>query len=99
MIKTAIITPEDKLVGKAVKRHRTERKVSQTKLAEALNLSTAQIQKYENGSSRVSATTLRRIAWILDVDMAEFFADLPPPGQELLEMAGRQDRLDSRISD
>jgi transcriptional regulator with XRE-family HTH domain len=51
--------------------------MSQAKLAEALGLTFQQIQKYERGTNRVSASRLVDIAQALDVPIGFFFDDLP----------------------
>ena len=50
--------------------------MSQSELAARLNLSFQQIQKYERGTNRVSASTLHRIATILDAPLSWFFESL-----------------------
>lgn len=50
--------------------------MSQSELAEKLHLSFQQIQKYERGANRVSASTLHRIAGILDAPIEWFFETL-----------------------
>lgn len=50
---------------------------SQSELGKALRVTFQQIQKYERGSNRVSASTLYRIASALDVPVSFFFDDLP----------------------
>jgi transcriptional regulator with XRE-family HTH domain len=51
--------------------------VSQEKLAGALGLTFQQVQKYERGSNRISASKLFEIARFLDVVPAYFFDGLP----------------------
>ena len=70
------IHPVDKSVGLRIRLLRTQKGVAQTKLAEALGLTFQQIQKYEQGVNRVSASKLYQIANVLDVDVAYFFSDL-----------------------
>jgi len=53
--------------------------MSQTRLAEALDLTFQQIQKYERGSNRVSASTLVRIAKALSVPAAALLGEQDPP--------------------
>jgi transcriptional regulator with XRE-family HTH domain len=50
--------------------------MSQSELAVKLDLSFQQIQKYERGTNRVSASTLHRIAHILDAPLSWFFESL-----------------------
>src|ERR1700688_700916 len=52
-------------------------KMTQEHLAQELKLSFQQIQKYENGKSRVSAARLYEICQVLDVPIASMFDDIP----------------------
>jgi transcriptional regulator with XRE-family HTH domain len=67
--------PLDIEVGRKVRALRLERNMSQEKLGEALGLTFQQVQKYEKGANRISAGRLQRIAEILRVPTAAFFAD------------------------
>jgi transcriptional regulator with XRE-family HTH domain len=67
--------PLDIEVGRKVRALRLERSMSQEKLGEALGLTFQQVQKYEKGANRISAGRLQRIADILGVPTAVFFAD------------------------
>jgi transcriptional regulator with XRE-family HTH domain len=51
--------------------------MKQATLASALGLTFQQVQKYERGFNRVSASTLYEIARILNVAVADFYDDLP----------------------
>ena len=64
-------------VGSRVRLRRRILGISQTKLGDALGLTFQQIQKYENGSNRVSASRLFEISQILSVDPEFFFLGLP----------------------
>lgn len=65
--------PVDIHVGGRIRQRRTLLGMSQEKLAEALDITFQQVQKYENGSNRVSASRLWHIAQKLGVDPALFF--------------------------
>ena len=52
-------------------------KVSQADVGDALGLTFQQIRKYENGTNRISAAMLVRIAAVLKVDVQYFFDELP----------------------
>ncbi|MEP6104028.1 helix-turn-helix transcriptional regulator, partial [Parasphingorhabdus sp.] len=54
-------------VGRRVRLRRTLLGMSQEQLGEALNITFQQVQKYERGSNRISASRLWDIAQILDV--------------------------------
>lgn len=63
-------------VGLRIRARRRELSISQETLAEALGVSFQQIQKYERGGNRVSASRLWEIARVLDVTTSYFFARL-----------------------
>lgn len=50
--------------------------ISQQNLADTLGISYQQIQKYEKGANRMTASTLYRIALALDIPILTFFAGL-----------------------
>lgn len=64
----------DALIGRKVKLFRQQRQLTQTELAMAIGVSFQQIQKYERGVSRVSASRLLELARVLDVDIRWFFS-------------------------
>lgn len=66
----------DRHVGDRIRRRRTLLGFTQEQLADALEISYQQIQKYETGSNRVSAGRLYQIAQRLDVAVAYFFDGL-----------------------
>lgn len=65
--------PIDAYVGQRIKERRTLVGVSQTGLADHLGITFQQVQKYEKGTNRVSASRLYEIAQILDCDLKSFF--------------------------
>jgi len=52
--------------------------LSQTQLANALGVSFQQVQKYEKGMNRVSASRLQQMSHVLQVPIPFFFEGLPP---------------------
>jgi DNA-binding XRE family transcriptional regulator len=52
--------PIDKHVGSRVRMRRMMLSISQTKLGDALGLTFQQVQKYEKGTNRISASRLQR---------------------------------------
>jgi len=64
-------------VGGRIRARRIGLQFSQAVLSEALGVTFQQVQKYENGTNRVGASTLYRIAAALDVNMDYFFDGLP----------------------
>ncbi|MFK7744562.1 MAG: helix-turn-helix domain-containing protein [Roseobacter sp.] len=63
-------------VGKRIRQRRWLVGMTQQKLAECVGIKFQQIQKYETGANRVSASRLWDIADALDVDVAFFFEGL-----------------------
>jgi transcriptional regulator with XRE-family HTH domain len=60
--------------------------MSQDKLGESLDLTFQQVQKYEKGSNRISASRLYDLSRILEVPVQFFFDDLP--GSATANMVG-----------
>jgi len=79
--------PVDIHVGLQVRLRRKELKISQEKLAETLGLTFQQVQKYERGSNRISASKLYEIARTLRVPVAWFFEGLSDPAEGRIEGA------------
>jgi transcriptional regulator with XRE-family HTH domain len=77
MMKQSEINPIDRHVGARVRMRRLMLHMSQSRLAEALSITFQQVQKYEKGTNRVSASRLAQIAAFLDVPIAFFFEGLP----------------------
>lgn len=69
--------PIDIHVGHRLTQLRTMRGLTQGKLGEAIGVSFQQIQKYERGANRISASKLYQIAGKLDEEVGFFFADMP----------------------
>ncbi len=72
------ISPIDAYVGARVRLRRTLLGMTQTTLGDALGLTFQQVQKYENGKNRVSASRLYDLSRVLDVSIEHFFEDMPP---------------------
>ena len=69
--------PTDKYVGMRARARRMMLGMSQTRLADAVGLTFQQIQKYEKGTNRISASRLQEIAKMLQVPVAYFFEGIP----------------------
>ncbi len=63
-------------IGMRLKQRRKELKLTQLSLAQAINISYQQIQKYEKGSNRIGADRLYYLAVLLGVDISYFFLKL-----------------------
>jgi transcriptional regulator with XRE-family HTH domain len=74
--------PIDVHVGARVRMRRKMKGISQEALAGKLKLTFQQVQKYERGTNRISASKLYEIARALDVTIAEFFEGLDDPRSE-----------------
>ena len=71
--------PVDLHVGGRVRMRRKMLGISQERLAEALGLTFQQVQKYERGANRISASKLYEIARFLSAPIAYFFEGLSDP--------------------
>lgn len=71
--------PIDIHVGRRVRSRRKQLGLSQERLAEALGLTFQQVQKYERGANRVSASKLYGIACELQVPIGYFYEGLDDP--------------------
>jgi transcriptional regulator with XRE-family HTH domain len=67
------ITDTDRKIGALIRQHREANGWTQTTLAAAIGVTFQQLQKYERGISRVSASRLYDIAKELNVPVASFF--------------------------
>lgn len=68
--------PVDTHVGQKLKQLRILRGMTQTDVADGLNISFQQVQKYELGRNRISASKLFELSHILMVPPAYFFDGL-----------------------
>ncbi|MFQ5971088.1 MAG: helix-turn-helix domain-containing protein [Alphaproteobacteria bacterium] len=76
-------------MGARVRQLRESRRMPQKELARRLGVSFQQIQKYEKGTNRISASRLWELSGILGVEPAHFFEDLEgSPGAERTEVQG-----------
>ena len=94
--------PVDQFVGTRLRLRRLEKGLSQKQLAKALDLSFQQVQKYEKGKNRISASMLFEIAGVLEVPILYFFDGLEPdakreeesiPSVESVNMMGTREGL------
>ncbi|GEQ98262.1 hypothetical protein JCM17844_18990 [Iodidimonas gelatinilytica] len=87
--------PIDVHVGSRVRLRRTLLGMSQEKLAQALDLTFQQVQKYERGLNRIGSSNLYKISQVLDVPIEFFFDDMsedlatkliPPKPEDTFDM-------------
>ena len=81
--------PVDVHVGARARVRRTLLGMTQTDLADALGLTFQQVQKYERGTNRISASRLYEMCRVLDVSIVYFFEDMPPEGAVSSPAKGR----------
>ncbi len=74
---TGIPNPVDVHVGARLRVRRTLLGMSQTTLSEAIGLTFQQVQKYERGANRISASQMFALSRVLDVPIQHFFDDMP----------------------
>ncbi len=74
---TGVPNPVDVHVGARLRQRRTLLGMNQTVLGDATGLTFQQIQKYENGKNRISASRLFNLSRLLDVPVQYFFDDMP----------------------
>ncbi len=74
---TGIPNPVDVHVGARLRQRRTLLGMNQTKLGSAIGLTFQQVQKYEKGTNRISASRLYALSGTLDVPVEYFFDDMP----------------------
>jgi len=80
----------DCLVGSRIRARRYALGISQTELGEAIGVRFQQIQKYETGANRVSASRLWAVAEKLGVDIAYFFEGIRSSAPEATDADGEQ---------
>src|ERR1051325_8038880 len=79
---TGVPNPTDVHVGARVRTRRLLIGMNRETLARGLGLTFQQVQKFEGGANRISASRLSQIAELLGVPIAYFFADLEAAGSE-----------------
>jgi transcriptional regulator with XRE-family HTH domain len=83
--------PVDILVGAKLREIRSIHGLSQVDLAKYCNITFQQVQKYESGANRISASRMYEFATIFKVSPAVFFPVTPDEGSPLSNAAERGD--------
>ncbi len=78
------IGPIDVHVGARVRQRRTPLGMSQTDLGDTLGLTFQQVQKYEWGANRISASRLFELSQVFDVPVEHFFEDMAPEVEDMV---------------
>lgn len=84
MARTAAPDHIDAYVGARISLRRSALGLSQAALAQRIGVSFQQVQKYETGLNRISASRLHRVAVVLRTSVEMFFPPLdnaPGPGE------------------
>jgi transcriptional regulator with XRE-family HTH domain len=63
----------DQIVGRNIRIYRLQKRLTQTELADQLELTFQQVQKYEKGTNRVGSGRLLKIATFLGVPVTALF--------------------------
>jgi transcriptional regulator with XRE-family HTH domain len=79
----------DAQIGQRIREGRRAQTMSQTMLANALGITFQQVQKYENGSNRVSAGRLYDIAHALGMPITYFYEGAEPFVRSVIRRSGR----------
>ncbi|KTQ95655.1 hypothetical protein NS226_10980 [Aureimonas ureilytica] len=95
----------DVRVGMQIRLIRKERGMSLDMLASQIGVTYQQVQKYESGANRVSASTLARIANALNVRIGDFFLEeesvsetsFPMPDHQCIMIARKIGSLDPHL--
>lgn len=88
--------PIDRHVGNRLRMQRILSNMSQEKLGEALGITFQQVQKYEKGINRISASRLQQISRILNVPPSFFFQNAPDKTASSDEKRGLSDIASSQ---
>ena len=72
-VKARRTTPADAEVGTRIRIRRRELGMSQAQLGDLIGVTFQQVQKYEQGTNRISASRLGRVADVLQVKVKDFF--------------------------
>ncbi len=73
----------DRYIGRRLRMRRIEKGLSLNDISDALGISYQQIQKYENGTNRISVGRLYALSAIVDVPISYFYEGLPSAHQFL----------------
>jgi transcriptional regulator with XRE-family HTH domain len=63
----------DKIIGRNLRAFRLQKDMSQEQIADAVKLTFQQVQKYENGTNRISGSRMAQLCQVLNVTPNDFF--------------------------
>lgn len=92
--------PVDTYVGKQIRAYRHAKGLTQQTLADKVGVKFQQIQKYETGSNRVSASRLADICHALSQPITVFFPREfhPEASEHLATLRAEKDALEQRLA-
>jgi transcriptional regulator with XRE-family HTH domain len=67
----------DRIIGSNLRAFRLERNMSQTEIATGVKVTFQQVQKYENGTNRISGSRMAQFCRLLNVAPNDFFKGVP----------------------
>lgn len=82
--------PVDRAVGQNLRKHRVLVGMTQQQLATKIGIRFQQVQKYESGMNRISASRLWDISVAMNVPVSEFFRDCDA-NRDVADPAGSAD--------
>jgi transcriptional regulator with XRE-family HTH domain len=80
-------TSMDQRIGNKIRALRLEQNITQQWLGEQIGVTFQQIQKYEKGSSRISAVTLFEVCQVLNASISSMFDE---PTRSFHEIIGKK---------
>ncbi len=81
--------PIDVHVGERMRVRRQTMGLTQSALGDSAGVTFQQVQKYERGANRISASRLFEFAKVLNVPVEYFFEDMPQAIQDSMTPSGR----------
>ena len=69
-----LVTRANKAAGRALREERLSRELTQSQVADALGVTSQQVQKYETGKNRISVGVLARLHQAFGMDCAYILA-------------------------
>lgn len=89
----------EKAIGARLKLLRKIKSLTQNDLASLLDVKFQQVQKYENGTNRISASRLNQLAHALNVKWDFFFPKSAPTGADAFYGNGLSDNAQKPMND
>ena len=92
-------TSTDKHVGATIRMRRLTLGLSQSNLADAVEVTFQQIQKYEKGINRVSASRIQQLAKVLNVPVSFFFEGAPEAATNVRKLSANSSATPTYVTD